>query len=64
MFKFIRQYAEKIDHANLFPMIGLLIFVVFFILMVMYVRKMSKQEVDELSSMPLDLENPHQTMNL
>jgi cytochrome c oxidase cbb3-type subunit IV len=64
MFKFIRQYAEKVDHASLFPTIGLIIFVVFFLIMLTYVKKMSRQQVDELSSMPLDLEKNDQTLNL
>jgi cbb3-type cytochrome oxidase subunit 3 len=64
MFKFIRQYAEKIDHVSVYPAIGLIIFVVFFILMVVYVRKMSKEHVDELSAMPLDLEKNETSMNL
>jgi cbb3-type cytochrome oxidase subunit 3 len=64
MFKFIRQYAEKINHANVYPTVGLLIFVVFFILMIIYVKKMSKEQVNELSSMPLDLKNDDQPMNL
>ena len=64
MFKFIRQYAEKIDHVNIFPIIGLLIFSVFFIVMVIYVKKMSKEDVSELSSLPLDMNAPEQNMNL
>ena len=64
MFKFIRQYAEKIDHVNIFPIIGLIIFMLFFIVMVIYVRKMSKEDINELSSLPLDMNNPEQTMNL
>jgi len=58
MFKFIRQYAEKIDHVNIFPLAGLIIFVVFFIVMIIYVKKMSKEDVNELSSLPLDSNNP------
>ena len=64
MFKFIRQYAEKIDHVNIFPIIGLIIFMVFFIVMIIYVRKMSKEDINELSSLPLDINHPEQTMNL
>jgi cytochrome c oxidase cbb3-type subunit 4 len=64
MFKFIRQYAEKIDHVNVFPIIGLIIFMVFFIVMIIYVRKMSKEDINELSSLPLDINHPEQTMNL
>jgi membrane-associated HD superfamily phosphohydrolase len=58
MLKFIRNYADKIDHVNIFPLAGLFIFVLFFIFMVIYVKKMTKEEITELSSMPLDLEHP------
>lgn len=55
MLKFIRNYADKIDHIQVFPMIGLFIFVGFFILMVIYVKKMTGEEISELSNLPLDL---------
>lgn len=58
MLKFIRNYADKIDHVNIFPLAGLFIFVLFFIFMVIYVKKISKEDITELSEMPLDLENP------
>jgi cytochrome c oxidase cbb3-type subunit IV len=54
MLKFIRNYADKIDNISLFPMIGLIIFVGFFILMLVYVKKMSREDIRELSHLPLD----------
>jgi hypothetical protein len=39
MLKFIRNHADKIENINIFPMIGLMIFVVFFIIMLVYVKK-------------------------
>jgi cytochrome c oxidase cbb3-type subunit 4 len=56
MLKFIRNYADKINHIEVFPMIGLFIFVGFFILMMIYVKKMSRKDINELSRLPLDLE--------
>jgi hypothetical protein len=41
-----------------------MIFVVFFILMVIYVKKMSREEINELSHLPLDLQEPNQPLNL
>lgn len=64
MLKFIRNHADKIDNISIFPMIGLMIFVVFFILMVIYVKKMSRREINELSNLPLDLQEPNQPLNL
>jgi cytochrome c oxidase cbb3-type subunit 4 len=64
MMKFIRNHADKIENINIFPMIGLMIFVVFFILMLVYVKKMSREDLNELSNLPLDLQEPNQPMNL
>ena len=57
MLKFIRNYADKIDNISLFPMIGLIIFVGFFVLMLIYVKKMSREDIRELSNLPLDLKD-------
>jgi cytochrome c oxidase cbb3-type subunit 4 len=54
MFKFIRQYAEKIDGANIFPIIGFIIFFTFFIALLFYVGAMKKEEVNKLSNIPLE----------
>lgn len=64
MFKFIRNHADKIQNIDLYPIIGLIVFVLFFILMLVYVKKMSKEQVDEVSSLPLDLQEPQQPLNL
>lgn len=44
MFKFIRQYAEKMDSATIFPMISLVIFFTFFVVLLVYVKKMGQKE--------------------
>jgi hypothetical protein len=54
MLKFIRNYADKINHVEVFPMIGLFIFVGFFIVMLIYVKKMSREDISVLSHLPLD----------
>ena len=56
MFKFIKQYAEKIDHAQIYPMISLIIFFLFFIVLLVMVRKMRKERVTELSNIPFEKE--------
>jgi hypothetical protein len=56
MFKFIRQYAEKIDGAIIFPMISLVIFFAFFVVLLVYVKKMGRKRADQLSQIPLDNE--------
>lgn len=54
MFKFIQQYTEKIDHVAIYPMISLFIFFLFFVVLLLMVRKMDKQKIIELSNIPLD----------
>ncbi|MBS1919144.1 MAG: CcoQ/FixQ family Cbb3-type cytochrome c oxidase assembly chaperone [Bacteroidetes bacterium] len=59
MFKFIKQYAETIDRVDIYPIISLLAFFVFFIAMLYYVKKMDKTKVNDISRMPLENENEH-----
>lgn len=60
MLKFIRQYADKIGGIEIYPVISLLIFVLFFIAVLVYVKKMKPDTIDEMSQMPLDLQDePH-----
>ena len=54
MFKFIQQYTEKIDHVAIYPMISLFIFFLFFVVLLIMVKKMDKQKIIELSNIPLD----------
>lgn len=54
MFKFIQQYTEKIDHVAIYPMISLFIFFLFFVVLLVMVKKMDKQKIIDLSNIPLD----------
>lgn len=54
MFKFIQQYTETIENIAVYPMISLLIFFIFFVALLLYVIKMDKTTVNELSNIPLD----------
>jgi cytochrome c oxidase cbb3-type subunit IV len=56
MFKFIKQYVETIDNAQIYPMISLVIFFLFFVVLLVLVKKMSKERVEELSNIPLEKE--------
>ena len=56
MFKFVKQYAESIDGINIYPMISLVIFFLFFMVLLYYVKKMDKSKVNEISRIPLDNE--------
>lgn len=56
MFKFIRQYAEKIDNAEIYPIISLVIFFLFFVILLVLVKKMGKEKAQQLSNIPFDKE--------
>jgi cytochrome c oxidase cbb3-type subunit IV len=56
MFKFIKQYAEQIDNAQIYPMISLLIFFLFFVVLLVFVKRMGKERSKELSNIPFDKE--------
>jgi hypothetical protein len=54
MLRFIKYNLESIGSVEWYPMFSLLIFVVFFIIVVLRVIKMSKETVTELSDLPLN----------
>ena len=56
MLKYIKQYAESIKGIDIYPLISLFIFVLFFIAVLYYVRKMDKRNVDHMKHLPIDLE--------
>lgn len=64
MLKFIRNHIDKIEHINIYPIIGLLIFFIFFIMMIVYVRQMSREQICELSHLPFDGNEEIQNMNI
>ena len=57
MFKFVKQYAESIDGISIYPMISLVIFFLFFVVLLYYVKKMDKSKVEKIRRIPLDNEN-------
>ncbi|HTM92861.1 MAG TPA: hypothetical protein VL095_10595 [Flavisolibacter sp.] len=63
MFKFIKQYAETIKGIDVYPIISLLIFVLFFIGVLWYVRRLDKRKVEEIKSLPLDLTDENSYVN-
>ncbi len=54
MLRFIKHNLTTIDGVSIYPMISLLIFVIFFIAVIYYVMKMTKTQVAELSNIPND----------
>ena len=43
-------------NANIYPMISLFIFLIFFVVLLVLVKKMRKENVERLSNLPLDTE--------
>jgi hypothetical protein len=54
-----KHYFEIIEGISVYPVFSLLLFFVFFLVLGLYVGRMSKQEVHSLSQMPLE-ESPSQ----
>ncbi len=54
MFKFIKQYAETMENAQIYPVLSLLIFFIFFVVLLVYVKKLDRSSVDTISRIPLD----------
>ncbi len=56
MLRFIKHNLTTIDGVEIFPMLSLLIFVLFFALVLVRVIRMSKSQVAELSDIPFSEE--------
>ncbi|MEI7471700.1 MAG: CcoQ/FixQ family Cbb3-type cytochrome c oxidase assembly chaperone [Chitinophagaceae bacterium] len=56
MFKFIKQYAETLTNANIYPIISLVIFFLFFVVLLIMVKRMKKDRINELSNIPFEKE--------
>jgi cytochrome c oxidase cbb3-type subunit IV len=63
MFKFIKKYAETMQGVDIYPIISLLIFVVFFVVLLVFVTKMDKKVISEISNIPLDNQNLNSIIN-
>lgn len=56
MMKFVKHHLETISGIEIYPLISLCIFFVFFIGLVVYVVKMNKKYVEAMESLPLEKE--------
>jgi cbb3-type cytochrome oxidase subunit 3 len=57
MLKFIKHNLEGIDGVEIYPIISLLLFFTVFITMIVFVYKLPKRNIDEVSQLPLDNDN-------
>lgn len=56
MFKFIQKYTETMENIAVYPMISLLVFFIFFIVLLYLVIRMDKKSVQLLSNIPFETE--------
>jgi uncharacterized BrkB/YihY/UPF0761 family membrane protein len=57
MLKFVKGYMESIEGVATYPMISLLIFFVFFVILFGWVITASKEYIREVSELPLEKDN-------
>lgn len=57
MLKFIKHHMETIAGIEVFPLISLIIFFLFFLGLFVYVFQSDKRKIDEISRLPLNTEN-------
>jgi cbb3-type cytochrome oxidase subunit 3 len=62
MLKFVKQYMESIDGVEIYPIISMLIFFVFFIVLFWWVFTAKKEYIDTVSNLPLDNQNQDNTL--
>ena len=54
MLKFVKQNLEQIDGVQIYPIISLLIFFIFFTALFWWVFTAKKNHIKEVSNIPLD----------
>lgn len=54
MLKFVKNHMESITGIEIYPMISLLVFFTFFVVLFLWVFTFKKEHIDEVSHIPLD----------
>jgi len=57
MLKFVKHYMENISGIEIYPMISLLIFFIFFVILFWWVFTAKKDYIEKVSNLPLDNQN-------
>ncbi len=57
MFKFIKGHMETIAGVEIYPILSLLIFFIFFVLLFWWVSTAGKDYIQTMGEIPLDIEN-------
>lgn len=64
MLKFIKGNLENIDNVQIYPMISLLIFFIFFVVLFYWVITAKKDHIKEVSNIPLENNSNNQNEEL
>lgn len=62
MLRFIKGNLEKIDGVEIFPIISLVIFFIFFVGLFLWVITMKKPYIKEVSNLPLENDQNNQSL--
>jgi cbb3-type cytochrome oxidase subunit 3 len=57
MLKFVKNYMETISGIEIYPIISLLIFFTFFVILFWWVFTAKKEYINQVSQLPLDNNN-------
>jgi hypothetical protein len=63
MLKFVKHNLESISGVEIFPIISLLIFFVFFLVLYTWVFTYKKEKITEMSNIPFDRDDQNNTIN-
>ncbi|MEM6514808.1 MAG: CcoQ/FixQ family Cbb3-type cytochrome c oxidase assembly chaperone [Bacteroidota bacterium] len=58
MLKFVKNHLESITGVEIYPLISLVIFFGFFVLLFWWVITAKKDYINTVSNLPLDTQNP------
>lgn len=64
MLRFIKGNLENIDNVQIYPMISLLIFFVFFVVLFYWVITAKKEHITEVSNIPLEDDTNNQNEDI
>ncbi|MGB5850303.1 MAG: cbb3-type cytochrome c oxidase subunit 3 [Ignavibacteriaceae bacterium] len=53
----IRNYLQSIEGVEIYPLISLIVFVIFFVVMLVWMLKIDKNYINEMEQLPLDSNN-------
>ena len=53
----IRNYLQSIEGVEIYPLISLLVFVIFFVVILVWMLKVDKNYINKMEKLPLDSNN-------